>query len=917
VLVGRDPELARAREFLEGLAQGAQALLIEGEAGIGKTALWLAVLAAAAAMGYRVLRCGGDQAEARLSFVGLGDLLGPVVDEGLGLLPGPQREALELALARRSAGAGRLPDAKTIGMGLRSLVVELARDRPVLLAVDDVQWLDGATARALAFVARRLDVHPVGVLGTSRMALPAADPFALERALGPERFARLRLGRLDLDALRVLLEERLGQLYPRPVLRRIAEVSDGNPLFALEIAHALGPAPALEPGVPVPVPDDLRELVGARVASLPPQARQALLAAAALARPTADLVERCASASGLAAAEEASLLHVQGERVVFDHPLYASAVYAAAASGRRRALHTHLADLVSDPEEKARHLALGALPPDESVASKLDAAAVHARVRGGWDAAGDLLELAGKFTPPDQVEAQLARAVDAAEHHVHAGDRPRARALLAEVLTDVPRGALRGKALRLMAEVRYNEESFVTVVELLEEALEQTDDPAFQSTIEQTLAYVVTNSTMGFAAADEHARRGVEHAARLGEGPLLGEALAVRAMIDFLLGRGVDWDMVERSLGLEDTSRVMPAQMRPSLIAALLKLYVGRLSDARNDLRALWQVASDSGDESDFSYILIWHAWLETLNGKFDTALALAEEAAVQGGLTGGSLNRTFGLSQRALANAHRGLVDETRSDAAQVVAMCAQRGHAQPLLFACAALALLELSLGDPAAAWTATEPMVQMVEELGIPETVPFGFVPLAVEALVALGDLDRAARVLDIFEGRARETDRAWGLATSGRSRGLLLAARGELDAADQAVEQALAQHARVDMPFELARTLLVQGQVRRRRREKRAARESLEQALALFEELGAPLWAEQARAELDRLGSRPAGKELTAAEQRVAELAAQGRSNKEIASELFVSVHTVEVHLSHAYAKLGVRSRGQLAQRLASS
>jgi len=134
---------------------------------------------------------------------------------------------------------------------------------------------------------------------------------------------------------------------------------------------------------------------------------------------------------------------------------------------------------------------------------------------------------------------------------------------------------------------------------------------------------------------------------------------------------------------------------------------------------------------------------------------------------------------------------------------------------------------------------------------------------------------------------------------------------------AVEQALGEHARLEMPFELARTLLVQGQVRRRRREKRAARESLEQALALFEELGAPLWAEQTRAELDRLGSRPAGQELTAAEQRVAELAAQGRSNKEIASELFVSVHTVEVHLSHAYAKLGVRSRAQLAQRLASS
>src|SRR5439155_23866927 len=303
--------------------------------------------------------------------------------------------------------------------------------------------------------------------------------------------------------------------YQRPVLRRIAEVSDGNPLFALEIAHALGPAPALEPGLPLPVPDDLRELVAARVASLPPKGRQALPAAAALPRPTTDLVEQCASASGLAAAEEASLLRVQGERVVFVHPLYASAVYAAAATSPRRALHIRLAELVADPEERARHLALGAVHPDESVASKLDSAAVQARGRGAWDAAGDLLELAGKFTPLDQVEARWARAVEAGEHHIHAGDRPRARALLDEVLVDIPRGALRGKTLRLMAEIRYNEESFTAVRELLEEALEQVEDPALASSIELTLSYVCANSFMDFPSADGHAQGGCEHGALL------------------------------------------------------------------------------------------------------------------------------------------------------------------------------------------------------------------------------------------------------------------------------------------------------------------------------------------------------------------------------------------------------------------
>src|SRR5207248_5621432 len=299
------------------------------------------------------------------------------------------------------------------------------------------------------------------------------------------------------------------------------------------------------------------------------------------------------------------------------------------------------------------------------------------------------------------------------------------------------------------------------------------------------LAFVSCNSLLGFPAADEHTKRGVEYALRLGEGAALSEALAVQAMVDFLVGRGVDWDTVERSLALEDKARVLPVQMRPSLISALLKLYVGRFAEARQDLRALWQAARDTGDASDFSYVLIWHAWLETQSGNFDTAVELADQAVVQGGLTGGELNRVFGLAQRALANAHRGF----RSDAEEVMAECTQRGHAQPLLFAAAAVALLELSLGDPAAAWAATAPMVELAEARGIPEPVPFGFVPLGVEALVALGELDRAEGIHDVFEGRARDVDRAWALATSGRCRALLQAARGDLDAADATVEQAL--------------------------------------------------------------------------------------------------------------------------------
>ena len=237
--------------------------------------------------------------------------------------------------------------------------------------------------------------------------------------------------------------------------------------------------------------------------------------------------------------------------------------------------------------------------------------------------------------------------------------------------------------------------------------------------------------------------------------------------------------------------------------------------------------------------------------------------------------------------------------------------GASEPLLWTAEALGVLELSLGNAGAAWAAMTAFAAHVEAGGVG---PVGFVPEALEALIALGELDRADALLERFERRGRELDRAWVAATAARCRGLLAAARGDLDGAQASLERALVEHERLELEFSLARTLLAQGHVRRRRREKRLARDALERSLALFEQMGARLWAERARAELTRVASRAAPGELTPAERRVVELAAGGRSNKEIASELFVSVHTVEAHLSHAYAKLGVRKRSQLAGRL---
>ena len=258
---------------------------------------------------------------------------------------------------------------------------------------------------------------------------------------------------------------------------------------------------------------------------------------------------------------------------------------------------------------------------------------------------------------------------------------------------------------------------------------------------------------------------------------------------------------------------------------------------------------------------------------------------------------------------AHAGDEAGARADAAAASEACAALGASEPLLWIADALGVLELSLGNAGAAWEAmTAFAARRRGRRRRPGRLPAG----------GAGGPDRARRARpreracwSASSGAGGSSTGTWVLATAARCRGLLAAARGDLDGAQAALERALVEHERLELEFSLARTLLAQGHVRRRRREKRLARDALERALALFEQMGARLWAERARAELARVASRTAPGELTAAERRVVELAAGGRSNKEIASELFVSVHTVEAHLSHAYAKLGVRKRSQLA------
>ena len=907
-IFGREQELARADAFLRSAMKRFSVLRLHGEPGIGKTTVWREVARRAQGSGFRVLSCRPAEAETKLALSALADLMEPIGNEVFAGLPQPQRHALEVAMLRVEPTTPG-PDPRALATAVRSLLANLSAEGPLLVAIDDVQWLDSSSAAVLQFALRRLASTRLGWLLAAR--LPEPDWLAGGEFIPPGSLTVVPLGPLTLSAVHRMLKDRIDEPLSRPTLLRVHHASGGNPLFAFEVAHALRTTPQIGAATRLGVPAGLRGLLAARIPALSQGTRAALLCAAALSHPTVQLVEQASSAQALAAAEETGLLRVEEGQIAFAHPLYASAVYETASRARRTELHRRLARLVGDPEERARHLALATVHADESAAQTIEAGAVVARSRGAWESAAELLERARTLTPSDRLDADYRRGIAAAECHVHAGERSRARVLLGDILKEPLPRPLRADALRLLAEISYNDGHDAEAKRLYAEALDHADDPRLAVTIELGLSYL-NGQLADPRAGSVHAYRALALAETIGDKSLLAPALALCAIFDYLCGRGPSWDKVQRSLVLEDHRTIMPVLWHPSSIAAILLLYVGQHSEARERLKDVWTEARDRGDESDLAFIGLWRSWLETRSGNFAAALALAEEALSQATLTGSESMAKNVLAQRALVHAHRGESAETLRDC---TAAAAGWDHRWVEVWIAAARSLLELSRGDPGAAWEACRHATEALEQHGIAEPVPAFFLPDAIEALVASGELDRAETLLHAFEVRGRELDRTWALATSGRCRGLLLAARGDVMTACDVLERALVEHERLDMPLELARTLLARGVVERRARKRARAKRSFEQALGICERIGAALWAEQARQELGRLGLRRSpARELTVAERRVAEASARGLTNREVAAALFLSPKTVEAHLSSIYRKLGLDSRAELGARM---
>jgi len=914
-VVGRDRELDAVTAFLDGLPSGTSCLLLEGAAGIGKTTVWDAGVAAAAARSYLILSSRPAESEATLSFAALGDLMDRVLGQVLPQLPPPQRRALEVALLMEDP-VGSPPEQRAVCLAFLGVIRHLSASGPVVIAIDDLQWLDRPSAAVLEFALRRLGSEPVGLLASVRIQAGGHAASAAGAGLPAGRLARLQVGPLTVAAFEAALRASAGAWLSRLTVRRLFDASGGNPFYGLELVRALdraGGEPS--PGEPLPVPADLRGVLSARLGVLPDDVQGVLLAASCLRSPTTTMLERAdgpVARSALQAAALEGVVEVEGARVRFTHPLLASAIYSRAPPDRRREAHRRLSKVVPNVEERARHLALSAEGPDEDAAAILSQAARAAAARGAPAAAAELAELAATLTPLDQAPARWRRQADAGAYLFRAGDTARARRYLEELAEEMPSGAARAEALLVLAEVLLYDAGDPVAVPVLEQALDEASaDRLLQARIHISLA-----RTCDLLYSARHADAGLALAEQAGDPGLTGAAMVHKLYTDFMVGRGLNLELGDRAMDLEREGRPSRVEERAATWVGLCLVRADRFDEARRLLERMLQAAREEGDDSSLANLLAYMADLECWAGNWQMAERYAAECWEVGQQVEHRVWRVMTFFARALIDAQLGRLDAARGAAEEGLSVAAAGQDAWAVMLLNGVLGFAELSAGNLEAAEASLSSAADLADRISLAEPAAWRFHANQAEAVIGLGDLDRAEGLVERLEGWGHTTGRAWTLATAARCRALLLAARGDTDGAVQALEEALGHHQHLAMPFELGRTLLVMGQVQRRAKHKRAARQHLQRALEIFESLPAPLWAERACSELSRIGLRPpAPLALTATEERVADLAASGHTNRQVAQALFLSPRTVEANLARVYRKLGVSSRAGLGAAMA--
>ncbi|HEY8193286.1 MAG TPA: AAA family ATPase, partial [Gaiellaceae bacterium] len=740
-VVGRDRELAEIASFLDSVRSAPGALVVEGEPGIGKTTVWREAVRVAEAAGFRVLSCRPAESEAKLSFSALADLVEPMGDDCLDELPAPQRRALEIALLRVSPGDSP-PDARAIGAAFRSLLASAAAEEPVLVAVDDAQWLDAGSAAAIEFAVRRLD-GPVGLLATRR---PGG---ALESIRTGDTSLALRP--LSLAAIHHIIRDELGSVTARPLLARVHETSGGNPFYALQLARVATSAD-VPAGAPLPLSDDLSQLLRRRVASVAPETHEVLLTVAAAATPTRELLEEVHGDIGgaLEEAEDARLVDAGDRDVTFVHPLYASAVYASVGNEHRRRVHARLAAAVDEVEEQARHLALSAIPPDEEAAARIHQAARTVAARGTYAAAADLVEEAIRLGD-ESGETAVERMVDLGQYHYFSGSATRAYDTLSGVenWTELPVQTQIDGLISLMDAVYWTAAGHASV-ELGERLLDRVSEPQVRG-----ILHVKISSYLEFdmVRALEHADTALSLVEPLGDAAdpkIVSSALGMQARSRLALGLGLDREAIERAIALE------PGGYVDRSYGQWLK-YVDDFDGSRDRLERHLHEYEELGEEVSIPNALQQLATTECWAGNLSTAADYAERACAVADEM--EITAVGPYRIRAIVEAHRGNEEQVRLIAERLYGEGWDLAIIQHLQIA---MGLLEHSLGNHEAADPHLRAAIELAEQAGQLEPGVHRVHGDAAEVALALGDEARAREIAELLEEHGRRTDHRWSAA-----------------------------------------------------------------------------------------------------------------------------------------------------------
>jgi DNA-binding CsgD family transcriptional regulator len=890
---GRIQELSRIEQTLAAARLGTSGVLVlSGDAGIGKTTLL--EQAVAAADGMLVLRARGVQQEADVPFAGLLSLLRPILHH-LDALPAPQARALRVALA---LDAGRERDRFAIGAATLGLLATAAETHPLLLVVDDAQWLDDASLAAVAFAARRL-------LADAAAVIVATRPGTLDDGSLPT----LRLAGLDRGASRALLEHRAGRPLPPGAADLTYERTAGNPLALAELAGVAPDADVAGAPPALPIETSVERAFAARIRTLPDATRAALALAAAEATGDMEALRRAAAALDLDvdALDDARGLVTVTDTIAFVHPLATSAAYRCAPPAERRAAHRALAGVVEDPDRRAWHLAAAATGPDAEAAAQLDAAGARARARSAYATASAAHERAARLSSADTTRRpRLLAAADAAWL---AGQGERADRLLAAVgLADDDPEVAHQRGLAALRAGRVTE-----AYDLLVAAADRNPARAVALLSEATNACVYAARPAGMLAVAARAHEALDDDPDPPDRDVFLAQLAL-GMAFIYNGRGEDGAaLVRRAIETLEGSDALHDDPRLLATAALGPLWLRERSESRRLIARAIDAARAEGAVGALPFPL----WLAARDAATSDRPAIAraryEEAIRLARETGQAAALAAGLAGLACVQARQGDERAAREHAGEALALTSRLGLDFFRLWVLDALAELELGLGRLEPALARLREKERLLAERGIadPDVSP---APELVEALIRSDRATEAAELLGPFEQHAGDKGQPWAMARAARARGIL-------DGDEDAFADALELHARTPDRFEEARTHLCRGEARRRARRRVDAREDLRRAFETFQDLGAAPWAERARAELEATGATARRRDpstldgLTPRELQVALVLAEGATTREAAAQLFLSPKTVDYHLRHVYRKLGICDRAALAVALA--